>query len=120
MAVSVLEWAYEDVPGVAIKAGQTVSDIGVPGDYNDNGTVDAADYTVWRDALGTNTLLPNDPNGGTIDQDQYNTWKNNFGASGAGNAASSAAAAVPEPSTITLGVLALGAAGVAALRRRSK
>ena len=25
---------------------------GVDGDYNGNGVVDAADYTVWRDSLG--------------------------------------------------------------------
>ena len=27
---------------------------GVSGDYNDDGVVDAADYTVWRDHLGSN------------------------------------------------------------------
>ena len=29
----------------------------VPGDYNGNGVVDAADYTVWRDTLGSTTDL---------------------------------------------------------------
>ena len=29
----------------------------VPGDYNDNGIVDAADYTIWRDTLGSTTDL---------------------------------------------------------------
>ena len=34
----------------------------LPGDYNGNGIVDAADYTVWRDHLGQNfTLLNRDP-----------------------------------------------------------
>jgi len=49
------------------------------GDYSDNGTVDAADYTVWRDKLGTSETLPNDPIGGTIGDDQYDQWKNAFG-----------------------------------------
>ena len=31
-----------------------VSDL--PGDYNQNGIVDAADYTVWRDNLGSGTV----------------------------------------------------------------
>ena len=27
--------------------------VGIPGDYNDDGIVDAADYTTWRNSLGT-------------------------------------------------------------------
>ena len=33
--------------------------VSVPGDYNDNGIVDAADYTVWRDHLGQTFALAN-------------------------------------------------------------
>ena len=29
-----------------------LASVGLVGDYNDDGTVDAADYTVWRDSLG--------------------------------------------------------------------
>ena len=50
----------------------------VPGDYNQNGTVDAADYTVWRDNLGRVTALPNDDTPG-VDFDDYARWKMNFG-----------------------------------------
>ncbi len=32
----------------------------LPGDYNGNGFVDAADYTLWQDNLGSGTSLPND------------------------------------------------------------
>jgi T5SS/PEP-CTERM-associated repeat protein len=72
------------------------------GDYNDDGTVDAADYTVWRDRLG-NTLDPSadgDTNG-VVDLEDYNIWKANFGAT-AGAGATIAAAAVPEPANLGL------------------
>jgi hypothetical protein len=54
------------------------SNSGVPGDYNENGTVDAADYTVWRDNLGSATTLPNDDTAG-VEADDYTRWKTNFG-----------------------------------------
>jgi hypothetical protein len=56
------------------------------GDYNDNGTVDAADYTVWRDNLGGpgTALQHRDPdNIGEIGSDDYDSWKANFGATSA-------------------------------------
>ena len=37
------------------------------GDYNNNGVVDAADYSVWRDRLGTSAVLPNDATPGAVD-----------------------------------------------------
>jgi hypothetical protein len=54
------------------------------GDYNANGTVDAADYTVWRDTLGSTTdFRANGSNEGAsldlIDQADYEVWKNAFG-----------------------------------------
>ncbi len=73
----------------------------VPGDYNNNGSVDAADYTQWRDALGTNTVLTNDPTGGMIGAAQYNTWRNNFGQSGNLTALTSAES-VPEPAGVVV------------------
>jgi hypothetical protein len=33
-------------------ANQVMLQVGLAGDYNHNGIVDAADYTVWRDTLG--------------------------------------------------------------------
>ncbi len=75
------------------------------GDYNQNGVVDAADYTVWRDNLGAPAgTLPNDTDGGPIGPPQYSTWKTNFGqvlGSGAW-----AHTAVPEPSSLPLLILA--------------
>jgi hypothetical protein len=50
----------------------TITLPGIPGDYNNNGVVDAADYVAWRNNQGTANTLPNDPLGGTIGAAQYN------------------------------------------------
>jgi hypothetical protein len=54
------------------------------GDYNSNGSVDAADYVVWRKNLNTAFALPNrDPaNTGNVSQADYETWRSAFGRSG--------------------------------------
>jgi hypothetical protein len=72
------------------------------GDYNGNGVVDAADYTVWRDTLGQmGTGLAADGNGnGTIDAGDYTVWQTNFG-NHAGSGATSSLA-VPEPTGLLL------------------
>jgi len=69
-----------------------------PGDFNDDGIVDAADYTVWRNGLGT-----------LYDEADYDLWKDNFGSgtgTGSGGSAGMARYAVPEPAY--LGLLAFG------------
>jgi hypothetical protein len=48
---------------------------GPSGDYNNNGTVDAADYVVWRNG----GPLANDPTPGVQPTD-YDAWRANFGA----------------------------------------
>jgi hypothetical protein len=72
------------------------------GDFNGNGVVDAADYTVWRDGLGS-----------IYTQADYAVWTAHFGESlGSGSAGSSPShAAVPEPASAMLLVLA-AAAGI--------
>jgi hypothetical protein len=75
------------------------------GDYNRDGVVDAADYTVWRDSLGQFVTNWNgaDGNGnGIVDAEDYHEWKLGFGAGG-----SMGESAVPEPSTALLAVLLL-------------
>lgn len=74
-----------DIPGVG-PTGVAVVDIGavefqfLPGDYNRDETVDAADYTIWRDTLGSMTDLRADGDGnGVINQNDYVIWKNAFG-----------------------------------------
>jgi hypothetical protein len=78
------------------------------GDNNDDGTVNAADYTVWRNNLGApaGTLL-NDGDGGVIGQAQYATWKTNFGATLGSGSGSFENVAVPEPSIATILVCGL-------------
>jgi PEP-CTERM motif len=92
-----------------------VTSVAVLGDYNEDGTVDAADYTVWRNNLGSGTALPNDDIPG-VGPDDYVRWKSHFGqtASGAGAVAN---VAVPEPTTSLL--LMLAAAGWCLLRGRA-
>jgi hypothetical protein len=72
---------------------------GVPGDFNDDGTVDAADYVVWRKTDGSAS--------------GYNLWRSHFGqtlGSGAAlPAAESLSSSVPEPANILL-LLVFGAA----------
>lgn len=85
------------------------------GDYNNNGVVDAADYTVWRDHLngdGSTLGMNRDPsNSGNVSVADYNSWKAHFGQtpSGSGQLANQV---VPEPATLSLlvGMLVLFAA----------
>jgi formylglycine-generating enzyme required for sulfatase activity len=83
----------------------------VPGDYNDNGTVDAADYVLWRNTLGeVGSDLPADGNGnGEIDSGDYDFWRTHFGQIAATSitSASRASEEIPEPGGFALFVLAL-------------
>jgi hypothetical protein len=82
---------------------------GVQGDYNENGIVDAADYTAWRDRLGQSVTLPNTDPGdmdGVVTEAEYNFWVSRFGAT-MGAAALSTNGNVPEPGAWVLAMLAL-------------
>lgn len=87
-----------------------------PGDYNGDGLVDAADYTVWRNTLGASvengTGADGDSNG-MIEQADYDVWKTNYSpVAGAG----ASTLAVPEPLSATLLLTALF--GLAVRRQR--
>jgi hypothetical protein len=85
--------------------------VGLPGDYNNNGVVDAADYVLWRYNLGAPAgTLPNDTVGGVIGQAQYNTWRANFGAHSGAGSGTVRSAAVAEPTSALMlltGILAM-------------
>ena len=101
-ATYVLTTADEDLPGRAFTdlfltlTGSVVAPT-LDGDFNGDGTVDAADFTVWRDGLGTigYTLA------------EYDLWRANYGETLPG--AASASASAPEPASIAwaLAILAL-------------
>jgi hypothetical protein len=74
------------------------------GDFNNDGFVNAGDYTVWRDNVGA-ASLPNDNNLGVVGPAHYQLWRDNYGASN-----SSAAAAIPEPTGVAIVFAALSIA----------
>lgn len=78
------------------------------GDFNGDGAVDAADYTVWRDNLGldSSALNGNGSGAATVGQADYLLWKTHFGQSAASG---SEVNLVPEPATLLLALLALTA-----------
>ncbi len=83
----------------------------IAGDYNNNGVVDAADYVVWRDNVGTTHPLVNDNGiGGVVRQLQYDLWRTHFGSHAAAGAVAMASDAVPEAGTHMLLLLAVTAA----------
>jgi autotransporter-associated beta strand protein len=82
---------------------------GLPGDYNQNGTVDAADYVVWRSGLGT-----------TYTQTDYDVWRANFGRTAGTGASTSGLASVPEPTSCWLCGTCIGALLLVPTIRSSK
>jgi hypothetical protein len=84
-----------------------IEEAGTPGDYNDDGLVDAADYVMWRKGIAP---LANDATAGNQPGD-YGVWEDHFGEPAPG----SSNGAVPEPSSIALVMLAI--VGLAVNRR---
>jgi hypothetical protein len=84
------------------------------GDYNNDGTVNAADYVLWRNG----GPLQNDPTAGVQPED-YNTWRANFGRTGTGGGGAGLAASVPEPATIMLILLPAAILGAPVRRGRN-
>lgn len=88
-------WTVLDAAGMTDIGWEVVAPPSQAGDYNGDGLVNAVDYTVWRDNLGT-------PNAtGT-----YNEWATNYGA----GTATASSASVPEPAALL--IVATGLIGV--------
>jgi hypothetical protein len=78
----------------------------LPGDYNDNGIVDTADYSVWRNSMnesGSNLAADGDGNG-SIGSGDFLVWKSHFGESLSLGSAGSVA--VPETSSFIVSAIA--------------
>lgn len=86
---------------------QVPVEVDLPGDYNDDNRVDAADYVVWRKNLGANVALPNDSTPGSVIPYDYAVWRANFGAALTVGEEASHLQTVPEPTTCALLVLSL-------------
>jgi hypothetical protein len=82
----------------------------LPGDFNTDGRVDAADYVAWRNGLGVTYL-----------QADYDVWRTQFGESAANGLGASSV--VPEPSIAALlcvGLLATAFRRTPSCARRDK
>lgn len=77
----------------------------LPGDFNHNLTVDAADYVVWREGFGS-----------LYTQADYDLWRANFGRTASGGGGIVDGAAVPEPTPLIVLTLA---AMIGMMRRTS-
>jgi hypothetical protein len=83
------------MPAYSVSTMVLISD-GLVGDFNRDGNVDAADYTIWRDSLGQTGNLPADANeDNIIDAEDYDLWVQHYGASEA-----SPGASTPEPASV--------------------
>ncbi|TWT99404.1 putative lipoprotein [Botrimarina colliarenosi] len=84
---------------------------GLDGDYNGDGVVDAADYTVWRDNLNESVTLNGDTTPGDVSQEDYDVWVTNYGKVASNNGTQT----VPEPNGL---LLAVGLANLLLVCRR--
>ena len=75
------------------------------GDYNFDGLVDAADYTVWRDTMGSTTDLRADGDmNGVVELADFNLWATAYNA----NLSPAETITTPEPSSQVLSLLLIG------------
>ncbi|MCC7476668.1 MAG: hypothetical protein IT425_14865 [Pirellulales bacterium] len=91
-----------------------------PGDYNHDGTTDAADYVVWRKTLNQ-TGYDLDADGNTdnlINAADHNVWRANYGKAssvaglGLGSLVNSTGSTVPEPLALLYVLIALASFAV--------
>jgi hypothetical protein len=87
----------------------------VPADYNGNGSVDAADYVLWRKG---GPLLNEVDTPGTVDAADYTEWRARFGNPSAGSGLGGST--VPEPSALALLIAATATAFQVNLRRKGR
>jgi hypothetical protein len=129
---------FNDASGVQDLVFQFALVVDSTGDFNNDGRVNAADYTVWRNNLGApddSSLNENGDGVAGVTEADYGVWKSNFGNIAGGAPAvltgkvlygplvtpgsgGLATAAVPEPGTATLALIWVLGVAFAAVRRR--
>lgn len=97
--IEMLTWGQGSGGGGEFSYRRSTASSLLAGDFNGDGSVDAADYTRWRDGLG-----------GEFAASDYFVWRDNYGAI----AATPSLEAIPEPACLAL----LATAGLAAVRVR--
>jgi hypothetical protein len=105
-ATYLLNLSGENLPGdvaqqLSLTLTGTVAAAVLAGDYSGDGVIDAADYTVWQDTLGSSIDLAADGDGsGTVDAADYTVWVAHYGES-------APATAIPEPTSLLLASFAV-------------
>jgi hypothetical protein len=92
-----------------------IGEVRLGGDYNLDGTVNAADYTVWRNTLGQTVPVGTGADGsgpggvpdGMVTTHDYANWKSRFGNTAGSGASVGDPQAVPETSGLLLLCIAL-------------
>jgi hypothetical protein len=85
----------------AFSAGRYEASFALPGDYNHDGTVDNADYDVWRQNIGSASADADGDRSGLVDAADYVVWRRNVGRTlpGTLQGVGAGVASIPEPST---------------------
>ncbi|MEN1680677.1 MAG: sialate O-acetylesterase [Planctomycetota bacterium] len=88
------------------------------GDYNRDGVINGADFTVWRDSLDSMSDLAADGDGdGVVDLGDFRVWQEAIRSAGAASG-SSAVEGQPTPEPASLGAVALALLAISARRGR--
>jgi hypothetical protein len=98
-----LEWNFDEI---SISGIVSVIGSGLLGDYNEDGFVNAADYTVYRNrkaGIGGTTLVNEGVTPGVVTIEDYEFWESHYGESfGSGATQQDRTADVPEPASLVM------------------
>lgn len=75
----------------------------VAGDYNNDGVVNIADYTLWQDNFGAMIALPNETATlGEVTNEDYDVWKTHFNQSSLPVGTIATGSTIPEPGSLLM------------------